>query len=71
MTIVRLYHYCLIREDFKKKNCIFYDIRQIRLLTYLPFLNLDKIIYDNLINIFDLPTLQKFGQIPENIRFLK
>ena len=24
-----------------------------------------KIIYDNLINIFDLPHLQKFGQIPE------
>ena len=44
-----------VREDFKKKNCIFYDIRQIRLLTYLPPLNLDKIIYDNLINIFDLP----------------
>ena len=55
----------------KKKNCIFYDIRQIRLLTYLPPLNLDKIIYDNLINIFDLPPLQKFGQIPENIWFLK
>ena len=54
-----------------KKNCIFYDIWQIRLLTYLPPLNLDKIIYDNLINVFDLPPLQKFGQIPENIRFLK
>ena len=55
----------------KKKNCIFYDIRQIKLLTYLPPLNLNKIIYDNLINIFDLPPLQKFGQIPKNIWFLK
>ena len=60
----------LIREAFKK-NCIFYDIWQIRFLTYLPHPNWDKIIYDNLISIFDLPPLRKFGQISENIWFLR
>ena len=56
-----------VKGRLQKKNCIFYDIWQIRLLTYLPPQNLDKIIYDNMINIFDLSPLQKFGQIPENI----
>ena len=55
----------------KKKHCIVYDIWQIRLLTYLSHPSLDKKIYDNLINVFDLPPLQKFGQIPENIWFLE
>ena len=62
---------CIHREDFQKKHCIFDDIWQIRLLTYLPHPNWEKIIYDNLISISDLPPLQKFGQNPENIWFLK
>ena len=36
-----------------------------------PTLVETKKIYDNLINVFDLPPLQKFGQITENICFLK
>ena len=61
--------YLYAKELFKvskgrvKKNCIFYDIWQISLLTYLPHPNWDKIIYDNLISIYwNLDKYQKiFG----------
>ena len=69
VSLIKLIKQC--KGSLQKQNCIFYDIWQIRLLTYLPHPNLDKIIYGNLIDIFDLPPLQEFGQSPENIWFLR